>query len=89
MRRNGSKNRVQRPDAQGSVGRNSHAMMPGLLSLQDDMAAHLVHALIVPMLAQVADEFFTTLIARQLHATASTSSRTMRRRIEAGGRESK
>jgi hypothetical protein len=45
--------------------------------------------LVSPSLAKVLDQVLTAQIARQLHATASTSSRTSRSRIDAGGAESK
>jgi hypothetical protein len=45
--------------------------------------------MVSPMLAEVPDQVLSAEIPRQFHATASTSSRTSRRRIEAGGAESK
>jgi hypothetical protein len=82
-------NRVQRPDAQRRVCGNSDPMRRWLLGLQNDVAPDLMNPLVSPMLAKVLDQALTAQIARQLHATASTSSRTRRRRIEAGGTESK
>jgi hypothetical protein len=57
--------------------------------LQDDVAADLMNALILPELTEVPCEHLSAEITRQLHATASTSSRTRRKRIEAGGTVSK
>ncbi len=68
---------------------NGDAMVTWLLGLENDVAAYLVDSSVVPMPAQMLDPILTAEIARQLHATASTSSRTNRRRIEAGGAESK
>jgi hypothetical protein len=42
-----------------------------------------------PVLREVLYERASAQVTRQFHATASTSSRTRRRRIEAGGTESK
>ena len=69
--------------------RNGNSMMTWLFSLKNDVAANLVNPFIFPPLAEVLDELLSAQIARQLHATASTSSRTMRSRIDAGGAESK
>ena len=68
---------------------NGDPMMTWLFSLKNDVAADLVKAFVFPPLAEVPDEVFTAQISRQLHATASTSSRTSRSRIEAGGVASK
>jgi len=69
--------------------RNGNSMMTWLFSLKNDVAANLVNPVVLPPLAKVLDEVFTAQISRQLHATASTSSRTSRSRIEAGGVASK
>jgi hypothetical protein len=89
VRGNSREDRVQRPNSEGIVGRNSDSMRRRLSGLQNDMAPDLMHSLLSPVLAKVFDQGRTAQIARQLHATASTSSRTKRRRIEAGAGESK
>lgn len=89
VRGNSSQNRIERSNAQRIVGRHRDAMVRGLLGLQDNVAANLMNPLVTPPAAEMPDERFTAQIARQLHATASTSSRTSRSRIEAGGAESK
>jgi len=63
--------------------------MTGLVGFENHMAADLMHLPIIPAPAKVLQQLLTAQIARQLHATASTSSRTSRSRIEAGGAESK
>lgn len=64
-------------------------MRGGLLGLKNDMTANLMDSLVSPALAEVFEQVLAAQIARQFHATASTSSRTRRRRIVAGGVESK
>jgi hypothetical protein len=60
-----------------------------LWGLQDDVTADLMDSLVVPVFAEMSDQSLSAQISGQLHATASTSSRTRRRRMEAGGTESK
>ncbi len=60
-----------------------------MLGLQNYVAANLMDLLVPPMPYEMLHERLSTQIARQFHATASTSSRTMRNRIEAGRAESK
>jgi hypothetical protein len=48
-----------------------------------------MHLPVSPIFAEVPNQLFSSKIAGQLHATASTSSRTSRSRIVAGGVESK
>jgi hypothetical protein len=48
-----------------------------------------MHLPVLPVPAEMLNHLLTAQIARQLHATASTSSRTSRNRIDAGGVESK
>jgi len=86
---NGGEDRIQRSNSQWIVCGDRDAMKRGLLGLQNDMAANLMDLLVSPVLREVLHERFSVQIARQFHATASTSSRTRRRRIEAGGAESK
>lgn len=69
--------------------RHRYSMRAGLRGLQNDMAANLMHPLVGLVSAEVQDQFFAAEVARQLHATASTSSRTRRSRIDAGGALSK
>lgn len=71
------------------VRRNGNALMAGGTGLKNDVAADLMHLPVLPSAAEVLDQLLTAQIARQLHATASTSSRTRRSRIEAGAGESK
>ena len=89
MRGDGGEDRIQCSDAQRRMRRNGDPMMTWLFSLQNDVAADLMKSFVFPPLAKVLDELFPAQISRQLHATASTSSRTNRSRIEAGGAESK
>ena len=71
------------------MGGDSNAVVGRLFGLQNHVTAYLMDALLVPALFQVARQRFAVQIAQQLYATARTSSRTMRRRMEAGGTESK
>jgi len=89
VRGNCGKNRVERPDPQRRVRRHADPMRHRLLRLQDNVAPNLMDPLVSLMTRKVLDQVPTAQIARQLHATASTSSRTSRNRIEAGGAESK
>src|SRR5579859_1919033 len=89
VRSDGGEDCVERSNSQWTVGGDRDAMRRGLLGLQDDMAADLMDLLISPILREVPYERLSAQIAREFHATASTSSRTRRRRIEAGGAESK
>jgi len=89
VRGNGGKDRVERPDSEWIVCGNRDAMRRRLLGLQNYMTADLMDLLVSPMLREVFHERLSAQIARQFHATASTSSRIRRRRIEAGGAESK
>jgi len=69
--------------------RNRDSMMAWLLGLKNHMAADLMHSFVSPVLAQVLNQVLAAQVSRQLHATASTSSRTSRSRMVAGGAESK
>lgn len=89
VRRNGCEDRVQRANPKGVMFRNGNALRAGLTGLKDDMAANLMHLPVLPAAAEVLHQLLTAQIARQLHATANTSSRTRRKRIESGGAESK
>ena len=59
--------RVQRPDAQKSVGWDRHSLMTRIFRLQDYMAADLVHDGVTPVLAQVLRKIIPGEISRQLH----------------------
>jgi hypothetical protein len=89
VRGNGSKDRVQRPDSKWIVRRDRDAMRRRLLGFKNDMAANLMDLPVSPVLREVLYERASAQVTRQFHATASTSSRTRRRRIEAGGTVSK
>lgn len=69
------KNPVQSSDSEGSVRGNRDAVGRRMLSLKDDVAAYLMDFQVIPALAEVLDQFISTQIAWELHATASTSSR--------------
>lgn len=89
VRSNDRKDSIQRPDPEMRMRRNSNTMGSWLLSLQNNVTADLVNSLVSPALAEVLDQLFSAQIAWQFHATASTSSRTRCKRMEAGGTESK
>ena len=85
----GSEDRVQSPDPERRMRGNGDAVGSRSLGLKDDVATYLVDFFVSPRPAEVLDEIFTAQVARQLHATARTSSRSRRRRMEAGAVESK
>jgi hypothetical protein len=89
MRSNCGKNRIECPNSQRVVRRNGDPVLRWLMGLQNDVAPDLMNLRILSTLAEMLSQIFAAQIARQLHATASTSSRTRRRRIDAGGAESK
>jgi hypothetical protein len=89
MRSDSGKDRIERPNSQRVVRRNGNTVGRWLRGLQNDVAPDLMNLCILPTLAEMLGQVFAAQITRQLHATASTSSRTRRRRIEAGGAESK
>ena len=60
------------------------SMLSELTRFENDVDAFLIHAPIAEMLAEELDQFRPAQITRQLHATASTSSRTRCRRMDAG-----
>lgn len=62
-----SQDRIQCPDTQKSVGGNRHPLMARIFSLQDHVAADLVHDRVAPMLAQVLSQIIPGEISRQLH----------------------
>ena len=89
MRGDGGNDRIQRSDAEWVVSGNGDAVVGWCFGLQNDVAADLMDALVLPALFKVACERFAVKIAWQLHATARTSSRTRRSRMEAGASASK
>jgi hypothetical protein len=67
-----------------------NAVMGGCLSLQDGVAALLVHQFVIPIPAQCPDQFIAGQIAGQSHSETNTSSRTRCKRILDGlGRSKK
>jgi len=86
---NTGENRVQRSNSERRVLWNRDAVRLRLLGLQDDVAANLMDFHIIPAFREVPGQLFSAQITWELHATASTSSRIRRRRIEAGAVESK
>lgn len=94
VRGDSRKDRVQCSDPQWGVGRDCDAAIEGcgdrgLLGLQNDMAADLMNLFVSSEAAKPPGQLLPAQVARQLHATARTSSRTIRRRIEAKEVESK
>ena len=89
MRGNCRKDCVEGTNPQGVVGRDGYTMVAWRLSFEDDVAADLMDFHIVPALAEVRDEYLSAQVAREFHATATTSSRVRCKRMEAGGAESK
>ena len=86
---NAGENRVQRSNPERRMLWNRDAVEQGLLGLQDDVAANLMDFDIIPAFREMLGQLFSAQIAWELHATASTSSRIRRRRMEAGAVESK
>ena len=62
-----SQDRIQRPNAQKSVGGNRHPLMAGIFRLKDYVAADLVHDGVTPVLTQVLCQVIPGKISRQLH----------------------
>ena len=86
---NGRKDRVQGSDSKRIVCWYGYSVGRWLLGLQDHVAPNLIDLPVFPVFAEMPNRFFSAQIARQFHATASTSSRTNRNRIVAGDAESK
>ena len=89
MHGNGGEDSVQRAHPKRMMLRNGNAMMTGLTGLKNEVAGDLMDLPVLSAAAKVPHQLFPAQIARQFHATANTSSRTRRSRIDAGGTESK
>lgn len=76
MSGNRRQNGRQRADAQRRVGRYDDALARRLIGFERRMAADLMNLAVAPMTAEVPDETLSGEIARQLHPTATNSSRT-------------
>lgn len=76
MPRNGAQDTAYRADAKNIVVRDSEAVMPGFLGLEDDVAALLVDHAVSPIAAQSLNDLPPAQIPWQLHAQARISSRT-------------
>jgi hypothetical protein len=74
--RNAAHDCVESAQAQGIVVGNCQPVMRRLLTLQNDMAAHLVNAAVAIMSAKKIGQICAGKISRQLHERAKTSSRT-------------
>ena len=70
----GAKDRTERSESEGMMVWNSNPVVRGLGGFQDD--ADLVHPRVLPFSAQELSEARTGNLARNLHATSRTSSRT-------------
>jgi hypothetical protein len=71
------------------MSRNGEPLMGGLLSLQDDVTAHLVNLLVSPATAEVLDELCAGQVAGKSHVSANISSRTRCKRTRSGAGRSK
>lgn len=71
-----AKDRTECSKSEGMVVWNRDPVVRGLGGLQDDVAADLVHPRVLPFSAQEVSEAGTGNVARNLHATRRTSSRT-------------
>jgi len=72
----GTKNRTERSESEGMVIWNRDPVMSRLGGFQDDVAADLVYPRVLPFSAQEVSEARAGNVARKLHATRRTSSRT-------------
>ena len=75
---------VQRADSKRFVGRNGDPVRGRGRRLQNDVTANLMDLGVIPVTAEMVGKFHSAEVAGKLHAMASTSSRTSRRRIAAG-----
>ena len=71
-----AEDRSERSESEGMVIWNRDPVMSRLGGFQDDVAADLVHPRVPPFSAQEVSEAHAGNIARKLHATRRTSSRT-------------
>jgi len=72
----GAKDRSERSEPEGMVVWNCDSVVSRLGRFQDDVAAHLVYSRVLPISAQDVSEASAGNVARNLHATKRTSSRT-------------
>ena len=72
----GAKDRTERSESEVMVVWNSDPVVSRLGGFEDDVAADLVHPLVLPCSAQEIGEARARNVARKLHATRRTSSRT-------------
>lgn len=89
MLRYTAKNTVERSDSKALVRGNGNALMGGVFRFKNDMASGLVHRCVAPFSTQGLGQSGATQVAWQFHATAMTSSRTIRRWIVFGAGRSK
>ena len=75
---------VEGTHAQGTVSRYRDPVVRGVVRLQDNVTAALVHAVVIPVAAQGLDQGFAAEITRKPHPNAITSSRTKCKRMEWG-----
>src|SRR6185369_2632014 len=86
---NGAKDRTERAKPEWMVVWNRDPVVSGLGGFQNDVAADLVHPCLLPFSAQEVRETRARNVARNLHATWRTSSRTRWRRTRSGRGRSK
>jgi len=72
----GTNNRTERSEPEAMVIWNCDPVMSRLGGFQDDVAADLMHPRVLPFAAQKVSEARAGNVARKLHATRRTSSRT-------------
>lgn len=82
--RDGTQDGVQSAKPQRMMVGNCEAVMLWCLDLEDDVAAFPIHLPVTLMFAEYPDQFRPIQITRQLHAGASTSSRTRCSRMPEG-----
>lgn len=76
MMGDGAKDRTECSKSEGVMVWNRDPVVRRLCGFEDDMAADLVHPRILPFSAQEVSEARAGNVARNLHATKRTSSRT-------------
>ncbi len=76
MLRHGPKDAIERPDTKRSMRRNSYTLRRRFLRLQDDVAAGLIDFDVAPTATERGNKLFAAQITRNLHPSASISSRT-------------
>jgi len=75
---------IEGADTKNFVCRDRDSMRDWSRRLQDNVTADLMDLCVLPVPAEVIGEFQTAEVAGKLHAMASNSSRTRRRRMAAG-----